>query len=58
MTDEFWHFMFKMTSRHQIAFPEFEGAYADGTEARKRLFGDYQVSTCCTRLGSVPGHLH
>ena len=41
-TEEFWHFMFKMSSRNQLTYPEFEGAYAEGSPGRRRLFRDYQ----------------
>lgn len=47
VTHELWHFMFKMTGRCQVAFPTFEGIYANtagdaGESASAELFRAYQ----------------
>lgn len=47
VTHELWHFMFKMTGRCQVAFPTFEGIYANtdgdaGESAAEELFRAYQ----------------
>ena len=47
VTHELWHFMFKMTGRCQVAYPTFEGIYANtigdaGESAAEELFRAYQ----------------